>query len=560
MRRSLFLLVLILLITGCSAASVSLPQPQPVNPDSQSYSIGGTITGLSGTVVLQNNAGDNLTLTADGSFTFSTLIAEGSTYTVTVLTNPSIQTCTASSNTGTVSSANITSVSVVCSTNSHSVGGTITGLSGTVVLQNNATDNLTLTANGSFTFATNVAQASNYAVTVLTQPMGELCSVASGSGTMGTANVTSVTVTCVAALGASTLIDVTPTIQTGVFSSYNSQRDQFLLTWWNADEANIDIIIYNSDGSISVPYTILFNGTITPLSDVISCYNPNSDQYFVVWNEFNTSSAAFAILDSSGNEVQGVTAITGTHAPNDAVMCSYNSTTHQYFVSWVDAANAMFFAIINENGTAYKTETSIPNASGITTHGYRVFSSYNSVTNQYLVTWVGSNFKVYFAIYDATGTAVKTATAIPGYEGYSVAVSCYNSINNQYFITWYDSSGTYFSIYSASGTAVTSSEVIPGFVLSNTYGPIYCSYNSTQNSYFLTGTDSSTLNTAYTILSDQGEVIVTPATISNPTGLATHKMVYSSFGSTSDEVLISWVADDLTTIFKGYFALYSFSP
>lgn len=560
MRSPFIFLLVILAIAGCSSASFILPEQVTPTPTPTSYSIGGTITGLSGTVILQNNAGDNLTLTADGSFTFTTAIAEGSTYTVTVLTNPSIQTCTASNNAGTVTNANITSVSVVCSTNSHTVGGTISGLSGTIVLQNNATDNLTLTADGSFTFATNVAEASAYAVTVLTQPVGQVCSVASGTGTMGTANVTNVALSCVAALGATTLIDVTPIIQTGVFSSYNSQQDQFLLTWWNGDEANIDFIIYNSDGSIEVPYTILFNGTITPLSDVVSCYNSHSDQYFVVWNEFNTSSAAFAILDSSGNVVQGVTTITGTHAPNDTIACSYNSTTHQYFVSWADVAQAMFFAIINENGTEYKAETSIPNAIGITTHGYRVFSSYNSTTNEYLISWVGSNFTVYFAIYDATGTAVKTATAISASNGYSNAANCYNSTNNQFFITWYDSSGVYFSIYNASGTAVTSPQTITGFINEIVYGPVYCSYNSTQNNYFLTGTSASTQNTQYTILSDQGAIVVTPATISNPTGLVTRRTVYSSFGTTSDKVLISWMADDAASIFKGYFAFYSYSP
>ncbi|MCS6972224.1 MAG: hypothetical protein NZL89_04295, partial [Leptospiraceae bacterium] len=36
------------------------------------YTVGGTVTGLSGTLVLQNNGGDDLILTADGNFTFAT--------------------------------------------------------------------------------------------------------------------------------------------------------------------------------------------------------------------------------------------------------------------------------------------------------------------------------------------------------------------------------------------------------------------------------------------------------------------------------------------------------
>ena len=118
------------------------------------YSVGGTVSGLSGTVVLQDNGGDNLSVTANGSFTFATSLASGAAYSVTVKTNPSGQTCTVSGGSGTVASANITSVAVSCVAATYSVGGTVSGLSGTVVLQDNGGDNLSVTANGSFTFAT----------------------------------------------------------------------------------------------------------------------------------------------------------------------------------------------------------------------------------------------------------------------------------------------------------------------------------------------------------------------------------------------------------------------
>ncbi len=69
---------------------------------------------------------------------------------------------------------------------SYTVGGTVTGLSGAaVVLQNNGADDLSLSADGPFTFATALADGSAYAVTVLTQPAPTLlCTVASGSGTI----------------------------------------------------------------------------------------------------------------------------------------------------------------------------------------------------------------------------------------------------------------------------------------------------------------------------------------------------------------------------------------
>ena len=82
--------------------------------------------------------------------------------------------------------------------NTYTIGGTVTGLGSgkSVVLQNNAGNNLTVSANGSFTFTTPVNYGGGYAVTVLTQPTGQTCTVSSGSGSNVTADVTGVGVNC----------------------------------------------------------------------------------------------------------------------------------------------------------------------------------------------------------------------------------------------------------------------------------------------------------------------------------------------------------------------------
>src|ERR1700693_713917 len=97
-----------------------------------SFTIGGTVSGLTGTgLVLQDNAGDNLTIAAAATkFTFVTSVASGGAYKVTVLTQPSspAQTCTVTSGTGTAS-ANVTSVTVACTTNAvtATISGNISG-------------------------------------------------------------------------------------------------------------------------------------------------------------------------------------------------------------------------------------------------------------------------------------------------------------------------------------------------------------------------------------------------------------------------------------------------
>ena len=88
----------------------------------------------------------------------------------------------------------------------YSIGGTIAGLSGTVVLQNNGGDNISLSSNGSFTFNVTLQPDAPYDVTVATQPAYEVCSVSNGSGT-ARASVTTIIVACSVTSGA-TVTDV----------------------------------------------------------------------------------------------------------------------------------------------------------------------------------------------------------------------------------------------------------------------------------------------------------------------------------------------------------------
>ena len=82
-------------------------------------------------------------------------------------------------------------------TSEYTIGGTVSGLSGSVVLQNNGTDNETVSSDGAFTFSTAITESSPYAVTVLTQPTGQTCTVTNGSGTVGSVNVANVVVACI---------------------------------------------------------------------------------------------------------------------------------------------------------------------------------------------------------------------------------------------------------------------------------------------------------------------------------------------------------------------------
>jgi Putative esterase len=86
------------------------------NASGATFTVGGTVSGLSGTVVLQDNGGDDLSVGANGSFTFATALAAGAAYNVTVKTNPAGQACTVASGSGTIGSADVTGVGITCGT------------------------------------------------------------------------------------------------------------------------------------------------------------------------------------------------------------------------------------------------------------------------------------------------------------------------------------------------------------------------------------------------------------------------------------------------------------
>src|SRR4029077_2871804 len=81
----------------------------------------------------------------------------------------------------------------------YTIEVTVGGLVGSgLVLQDDGGNDLAIAANGSFVFSAAVASGSAYAVTIKTQPASpsQTCVVANAAGTVGSANVANVAVTC----------------------------------------------------------------------------------------------------------------------------------------------------------------------------------------------------------------------------------------------------------------------------------------------------------------------------------------------------------------------------
>ena len=209
-----------------------------------SYPISGTVSGLAGSgLQLDLNGIEQLPVASDGSFQFLTEVDHASNYAVSVSTQPSApsQACTVPNGSGTVNAAAVTDIIVTCSINQFTVGGTLTGLvsGSSLILQNNGGDDLAITTDGGFTFATALADLSNYSVTVATQPEGPIqtCVVANGSGTLAGSNVDDVAVQC-SSEPASLLLDVQD-LDFGVWTS--GDQDTRIVTLTNAGTGELQI-------------------------------------------------------------------------------------------------------------------------------------------------------------------------------------------------------------------------------------------------------------------------------------------------------------------------------
>jgi 6-phosphogluconolactonase len=88
------------------------------------YTISGTVSGMTGTgLVLQNNVGDDLKISENGSFSFATALTNGASYSITIKTQPSnpSQQCIVTNDTGSINGAPVSNVTVSCEMSSYPV-------------------------------------------------------------------------------------------------------------------------------------------------------------------------------------------------------------------------------------------------------------------------------------------------------------------------------------------------------------------------------------------------------------------------------------------------------
>ncbi len=110
-------LSLALVLVACGGGGGSDTRATTTSGSNDYFSVGGTVSGLSGSgLVLQNNSGDDLSIASDGSFTFATPLIDGGSYSVSVSSQPGSPDghCNVINGNGSLSGAAVTDVEVRC--------------------------------------------------------------------------------------------------------------------------------------------------------------------------------------------------------------------------------------------------------------------------------------------------------------------------------------------------------------------------------------------------------------------------------------------------------------
>jgi len=385
------------------------------------YTVGGTVTGLTGSgLVLQNNGAGDLAVSTAGAFTIASGLANGAAYAVTVKTQPSApaQNCAVTNGSGTVGTTNITTVAVACSTlATPTVGGSVTGLTGSgLVLDYYDTVNppvhLAVPSAGAFTFPVAFVQGSIYQVVVGTEPTSptQNCVVTSGTGVVGTVNISDISVAC-------------------------SGVGRFA---YAANAGDNTISVYSIDSTTGALTTVG-----TPVATGTSPYaiagSPDGQHIYVV-NETSNNISAYAVNATSG----ALTQISGSPYPagTDPYALEFDPTGAYLYVANNRANNLSAYAVNASTGAL----TPLPTATYATGIGPTAVSVDGAGKFVFVANGRGSNDISVFAITPGTG------------ELTPVAGSPFAASGNPYSLVFVDS-WAFYGLYVTTFDSFTGSNV-----------------------------------------------------------------------------------------------------
>lgn len=158
-------------------------------------------------LVLQNNGGDDLAITtAATQFMFSKYMSTDDKFKITIkkdaagndILPSNIASCVITNGEARANYYTYQRALVECYVKPHGLTVTVTGLTASGLVLVNGSDRKTVDAGATNVKMNDVAEDGQYGVTILQQPTGQTCTVSNGTGTVGSTDVTGVSVNCAA--------------------------------------------------------------------------------------------------------------------------------------------------------------------------------------------------------------------------------------------------------------------------------------------------------------------------------------------------------------------------
>ena len=249
-----------------------IPTLYPVSVDVSGLPQGDSLTVL-------DNGTDTLTIASNATVNFNTELPAGSTYNVTLMPpQPPGEKCSLTDSSGSVNPTNKVNVNCTAAgpNAQYNIGVTVTGLlpGQTLMLQNNGADTLTVQGSNSpvtMNFATPVGgSTAPYAITILTQPSGEGCSVGEGSGTVSNSDVT-IAVTCSSQISGIEVMPANPSDPVGTTQQFQAlglfteggSEDLTSQATWSSSDTGVAPISPAGLATIIAPGTTTIQAQVT---------------------------------------------------------------------------------------------------------------------------------------------------------------------------------------------------------------------------------------------------------------------------------------------------------
>lgn len=186
-----------ILVDNMAAIGHFEAQLQAVIP---TFTVSGTVSGLAEEIQLTLNEAENLMISEDGDFSFDTQFLDGNIYTVTFQAASEQAACVLTNGVGTIAQSDVTDVTLSCPNavgEQFGVGGSVSGLVGSLRLESNFGEVVTISGNGSFEFTQPLPENTPYSIAVISDPAEQTCSLTGGDGIIADADVNNLQVSCV---------------------------------------------------------------------------------------------------------------------------------------------------------------------------------------------------------------------------------------------------------------------------------------------------------------------------------------------------------------------------